>query len=124
MLTNPAKPAALIMFFPLSVTMDPWIPAQPTPHLTPQMVVLKKADLTAEEVMKKKKKRLRKLLRDGKIVFRKPPMHSSEEKYSGLTGSSSMKKKELKKISPATQGTTKQVKNNSLLLFDEDESDY
>ncbi|XP_020663315.3 uncharacterized protein KIAA1143 homolog isoform X1 [Pogona vitticeps] len=95
----------------------------------PQVVVLKKGDLTAEEVMEIKKeiKEASKTTDldpgDGKIVFRKPLKRSSEEKYSGLTATSSKKKKETKKISPTPQNTTKQVKNCNLLSFDEEESD-
>ncbi|XP_028605546.2 uncharacterized protein KIAA1143 homolog [Podarcis muralis] len=97
----------------------------------PQVIVLKKGDLSAEEVMKIKKevKETPKATDeeadsgDGKIMFRKPPKRSSEEKYSGLTATSSKKRKETKRISPSSQNTTKQVKNSSLLSFDEDESD-
>lgn len=60
---------------------------------------------------------------DGKIVFRKPSKRPSGEKYSGLTASSSKKKKETKMIPPTSQNTAKQVKNSSLLSFDEEESD-
>ncbi|KAH0627236.1 hypothetical protein JD844_002741 [Phrynosoma platyrhinos] len=95
----------------------------------PQVIVLKKGDLTAEEVMKIKKemKEDSKVTDpepgDGKIVFRKPTKRFSEETYSGLTATSSKKKKETKRISPASQNTRKQIKNNSLLSFDEEESD-
>nr|XP_060637753.1 uncharacterized protein KIAA1143 homolog [Anolis sagrei ordinatus] len=95
----------------------------------PQVIVLKKGDLTAEEVMKIKNemKEVSKTTdpepEDGKIVFRKPSKRLSEEKYSGLTATSSKKKKETKRISPASQNTTKQVKNSSLLSFDEEETD-
>ncbi|XP_060637753.2 uncharacterized protein KIAA1143 homolog [Anolis sagrei] len=95
----------------------------------PQVIVLKKGDLTAEEVMKIKNemKEVSKTTdpepEDGKIVFRKPSKRLLEEKYSGLTATSSKKKKETKRISPASQNTTKQVKNSSLLSFDEEETD-
>ncbi|XP_003224001.2 uncharacterized protein KIAA1143 homolog isoform X2 [Anolis carolinensis] len=95
----------------------------------PQVIVLKKGDLTAEEVMKIKNemKEVSKTTdpepEDGKIVFRKPSKRLSEEKYSGLTATSSKKKKETKRISPASQNTSKQVKNSSLLSFDEEETD-
>ncbi|XP_060103471.1 uncharacterized protein KIAA1143 homolog isoform X2 [Heteronotia binoei] len=97
----------------------------------PQVIVLKKGDLTAEEAMKIKReiKETSKATddepdsADGKIVFRKPSKRPSGEKYSGLTASSSKKKKETKMIPPTMQNTTKQVKNSSLLSFDEDESD-
>nr|XP_003224001.1 PREDICTED: uncharacterized protein KIAA1143 homolog [Anolis carolinensis] len=95
----------------------------------PQVIVLKKGDLTAEEVMKIKNemKEVSKTTdpepEEGKIVFRKPSKRLSEEKYSGLTATSSKKKKETKRISPASQNTSKQVKNSSLLSFDEEETD-
>ncbi|XP_062985349.1 uncharacterized protein KIAA1143 homolog [Elgaria multicarinata webbii] len=95
----------------------------------PQVIVLKKGDLTAEEVMKIKKEN-KEVSKDtdadpgdGKIVFRKPPKRLSEEKYSGLTATSSKKKKETKRNSPTSPNTTKQVKNSSLLSFDEEDSD-
>ncbi|KAL8165524.1 UNVERIFIED_CONTAM: hypothetical protein K2H54_046798 [Gekko kuhli] len=97
----------------------------------PQVIVLKKGDLTAEEAMKIKReiKEASKAAddepdpADGKIVFRKPSKRPSGEKYSGLTASSSKKKKETKIIPPTSQNTTKKVKNSSLLSFDEEESD-
>ncbi|XP_042329323.1 uncharacterized protein KIAA1143 homolog isoform X1 [Sceloporus undulatus] len=95
----------------------------------PQVIVLKKGDLTAEEVMKIKKEMKEDSNvtdpepGDGKIVFRKPTKRLSEEKYSGLTATSSKKKKETKRISPTSQNTSKQIKNSSLLSFDEEESD-
>ncbi|XP_054847340.1 uncharacterized protein KIAA1143 homolog [Eublepharis macularius] len=99
----------------------------------PQVIVLKKGDLTAEEATKIKRE-IKDVSQaeakddepdpaDGKIVFRKPLKRSSGEKYSGLTASSSKKKKETKRNSPTSQNTTKQVKNCSLLSFDEEESD-
>uniref|UniRef100_A0A8C8S9S6 KIAA1143 n=1 Tax=Pelusios castaneus TaxID=367368 RepID=A0A8C8S9S6_9SAUR len=99
----------------------------------PQIVVLKKGDLTSEEVMKIKqeiddasKSDKEPEPADGKIVFRKPPKRSSEEKFSGLTASSSKKKKESKKTKRDTttsQNATKQIKNSSLLSFDDEEND-
>ncbi|XP_077160375.1 uncharacterized protein KIAA1143 homolog [Paroedura picta] len=97
----------------------------------PQVIVLKKGDLTAEEATKIKReiKEASKATddepdpADAKIVFRKPSKRPSGEKYSGLTASSSKKKKETKMISPTSQNTSKQVKNSSLLSFDEEESD-
>ncbi|XP_066484874.1 uncharacterized protein KIAA1143 homolog [Tiliqua scincoides] len=97
----------------------------------PQVIVLKKGDLTAEEVLKIKQE-LNESSKasgeepdpaDGKIMFRKPLKRSSDKKYSGLTASSSKKKKETKRNSLTPQNTTKQVKNSSLLSFDEEESD-
>nr|XP_056713710.1 uncharacterized protein KIAA1143 homolog [Euleptes europaea] len=97
----------------------------------PQVIVLKKGDLTAEEAMKIKRETKDTSEAaddepdpaDGKIVFRKPLKRPSGEKYSGLTASSSKKKKETKIVSPTSQNTNKQVKNCSLLSFDEEESD-
>ncbi|XP_008847737.1 uncharacterized protein KIAA1143 homolog [Nannospalax galili] len=60
----------------------------------PQVVVLKKGDLTAEEVMKIKaeikaaKEDEEPPPADGRIMYRKPVKRSSDEKYSGLTASS------------------------------------
>ncbi|XP_063160221.1 uncharacterized protein KIAA1143 homolog [Candoia aspera] len=95
----------------------------------PQVIVLKKGDLTAEEVTKIKNE-IREVSKvseadpeDGKIVFRKPAKRSAEEKCSGLTVTSSKKIKETKKISPNFQNSAKQVKNSSLLSFDAEESD-
>lgn len=97
----------------------------------PQVIVLKKGDLTVEEVLKIKQdlKESSKATdkesdpEDGKIMFRKPSKRSSDEKYSGLTASSSKKKKETKRNSSTSQNTTKQVKNSNLLSFDDEESD-
>ncbi|KAM3821378.1 uncharacterized protein KIAA1143 homolog [Vipera latastei] len=95
----------------------------------PQVIVLKKGDLTAEEVVKIKEeiKEVSKVTEtdpeDGKILFRKPPKRSAEEKYLGLTVTSSKKIKEMKKNSPNFHNSAKQVKNSSLLSFDAEESD-
>ncbi|XP_037746160.1 uncharacterized protein KIAA1143 homolog [Chelonia mydas] len=99
----------------------------------PQVVVLKKGDLTPEEVMKIKQE-IKNASKsdeepdpdDGKIVFKKPSKRSSEEKFSGLTASSSKKKKESKKTkrdSTPPQNAAKQIKNSSLLSFDDEEDD-
>ncbi|XP_028926999.1 uncharacterized protein KIAA1143 homolog [Ornithorhynchus anatinus] len=99
----------------------------------PQVVVLKKGDLSAEEVMKIKeqikssKSDEEPVPADGKIMFRKPVKRSSDEKYMGLTASSSKKKKEEKKNmgdSVAPKNTQKQIKNSSLLSFGDDEEEY
>ncbi|XP_026534303.1 uncharacterized protein KIAA1143 homolog [Notechis scutatus] len=91
----------------------------------PQVIVLKKGDLTAEEVAKVKKeiKEVTADPEDGKIIYRKPSKRSAEENYFGLTVTSSKKIKEIKKNSPSFQNSAKQVKNKSLLSFDAEESD-
>ncbi|KAM8810513.1 uncharacterized protein KIAA1143 homolog [Eudromia elegans] len=101
----------------------------------PQVVTLKKGDLTAEEAMKIKQQ-IKEALRsnesdgepepaDGKIMFRKPTKRSSE-KCSDLNVSSSKKMKEEKKAkkeASTPQIAAKQVKNSSLLSFDDEEND-
>ncbi|XP_063263188.1 uncharacterized protein KIAA1143 homolog [Prinia subflava] len=101
----------------------------------PQVVTLKKGDLTAEEAMKIKQQ-IKEALKskesddepepaDGKIMFRKPAKRSSE-KYLDFNVSSSKKMKEAKKTkreATTSQSTAKQVKNSSLLSFDDEEND-
>ncbi|XP_036443663.1 uncharacterized protein KIAA1143 homolog [Colossoma macropomum] len=96
----------------------------------PQVVVLKKGDLSAEEVMQIKKeskdsKKDEEPPADGKIIFKKPVKRSSD-KFEGITASSSKKKKksESEEMKKDTKSGVK-VKNNSLLSFgdDEDEED-
>uniref|UniRef100_A0A8C3KBT4 KIAA1143 n=1 Tax=Calidris pygmaea TaxID=425635 RepID=A0A8C3KBT4_9CHAR len=101
----------------------------------PQVVTLKKGDLTAEEAMKIKQQ-IKEALKtnesdgepepaDGKIMFRKPAKRSSE-KFLDFNVSSSKKMKEAKKAKreeTASQSTAKQVKNSSLLSFDDEEND-
>ncbi|KFP00402.1 Uncharacterized protein KIAA1143, partial [Calypte anna] len=101
----------------------------------PQVVALKKGDLTAEEAMKIKKQ-IKEALKsnesdgepepaDGKIMFRKPSKRSSE-KTLDFNVSSSKKMKEAKKTkreATASQSTAKQIKNSSLLSFDDEEND-
>ncbi|XP_032037526.1 uncharacterized protein KIAA1143 homolog [Aythya fuligula] len=101
----------------------------------PQVVTLKKGDLTAEEAMKIKKQ-IKEALKsgepdvepepaDGKIMFRKPAKRSSE-KLLDFNVSSSKKIKEGKKTereATTSQSTAKQVKNSSLLSFDDEEND-
>ncbi|XP_039083951.1 uncharacterized protein KIAA1143 homolog [Hyaena hyaena] len=99
----------------------------------PQVVVLKKGDLSAEEVMKIKaeikasKADEEPATADGRIVYRKPAKRSSEEKYSGLTASSKKKKAnedEINMQDSVKKNSPKQIKNSSLLSFDnEDETD-
>ncbi|KAM6421761.1 uncharacterized protein KIAA1143 homolog isoform 1-T1 [Rhynochetos jubatus] len=101
----------------------------------PQVVTLKKGDLTAEEAMKIKQQ-IKEALKsnesdgepepaDGKIMFRKPAKRSSE-KFLDFNVSSSKKMKEAKKTkreAATPQSTAKQVKNSSLLSFDDEEND-
>ncbi|KAI3361504.1 hypothetical protein L3Q82_013656, partial [Scortum barcoo] len=111
----------------------------------PQVVVLKKGDLSAEDV-KKIKGELRggpggrgekgdELPPDGKILFKKPAKRSSSDKFQGITASSSKRKKsnggekkkkeededEEEKKKEVKSG--KKVKNNSLLSFGGDEEE-
>ncbi|KAM6315195.1 uncharacterized protein KIAA1143 homolog [Aegotheles albertisi] len=101
----------------------------------PQVVTLKKGDLTAEEAMKIKQQ-IKEALKsnesdgepepaDGKIMFRKPAKRSSE-KVLDFNVSSSKKMKEAKKTkreATTTESTAKQIKNSSLLSFDDEEND-
>ncbi|XP_005041220.1 PREDICTED: uncharacterized protein KIAA1143 homolog [Ficedula albicollis] len=101
----------------------------------PQVVTLKKGDLTAEEAMKIKQQ-IKEALKskesddepepaDGKIMFRKPAKRSSE-KCLDFNVSSSKKMKEAKKTkreATTSKSTAKQVKNSSLLSFDDEEND-
>ncbi|XP_064300153.1 uncharacterized protein KIAA1143 homolog isoform X2 [Phalacrocorax carbo] len=100
----------------------------------PQVVTLKKGDLTAEEAMKIKQQ-IKEALKsnesdgepepaDGKIMFRKPAKRSSE-KLLDFNVSSSKKMKEAKKTKreATTPSTAKQIKNSSLLSFDDEEND-
>ncbi|KAG8521616.1 hypothetical protein J0S82_005787 [Galemys pyrenaicus] len=98
----------------------------------PQVVVLKKGDLSAEEVMKikaeiKAAKADEEAPADGRIMYRKPEKRSSNEKYSGLTASSKKKKtneEEMNKQDSVKKNPQKQIKNSSLLSFDnEDENE-
>ncbi|XP_074715371.1 uncharacterized protein KIAA1143 homolog [Strix uralensis] len=101
----------------------------------PQVVTLKKGDLTAEEAMKIKQQ-IKEALKsnesdsepepaDGKIMFRKPAKRSSEKSLD-FNVSSSKKMKEAKKTkreATTPQSTAKQIKNSSLLSFDDEEND-
>ncbi|KAB0388905.1 hypothetical protein E2I00_001712, partial [Balaenoptera physalus] len=100
----------------------------------PQVVVLKKGDLSVEEVMKIKteikaaKADEEPASADGRIMYRKPVKRSSGEKYSGLTASSKKKKTneedEINKQDSVKKNSQKQIKNSSLLSFDnEDENE-
>lgn len=94
------------------------------------MVVLKKGDLTAEEVMKIKaeikaaKTDEEPASADGRIMYRKPVKRPSDEKYSGLTASSKKKMTNEDKVSKqdsVKKNSQKQIKNTSLLSFDNEE---
>ncbi|XP_004708600.1 uncharacterized protein KIAA1143 homolog [Echinops telfairi] len=96
----------------------------------PQVVVLKKGDLSAEEVMKIKaeikaaKADEEPASADGRIMYRKPVKRSSDEKYSGLTASSKKKRtneEEMSKQDSVTKNSQKQIRNSSLLSFDNDD---
>uniref|UniRef100_A0A8C8WF35 KIAA1143 n=2 Tax=Panthera TaxID=9688 RepID=A0A8C8WF35_PANLE len=99
----------------------------------PQVVILKKGDLSAEEVMKIKaeikaaKADEEPAIADGRIMYRKPVKRSSDEKYSGLTASSKKKKAnegQINKQDSVKKNSQKQIKNSSLLSFDnEDETE-
>ncbi|KAM4706080.1 uncharacterized protein KIAA1143 homolog [Rhinophrynus dorsalis] len=97
----------------------------------PQVVVLRKGDLSAEEVMsikqqiKESTKGEEPVAGDKKILFKKPEKRSSGDKFSGLNASSSKKtKQEEKSVSSSSKSSQKQVRNSSLLSFDDgDEED-
>ncbi|XP_067853766.1 uncharacterized protein KIAA1143 homolog [Heptranchias perlo] len=98
----------------------------------PQVVVLRQGDLTADEAAKIKqltessKKSEEPEPEDGKIVFRKPAKRSTDDKFAGLTATSSKKKKEDQKDrtdSKSSENKPKQVKNSSLLSFGDEEDD-
>nr|XP_035950006.1 uncharacterized protein KIAA1143 homolog [Halichoerus grypus] len=96
----------------------------------PQVVVLKKGDLSVEEVMKIKaeikaaKADEEPAIVDGRIMYRKPVKRSSDEKYSGLTASSKKRKAnegEINKQDSVKKNSQKQIKNSCLLSFDNDD---
>lgn len=65
---------------------------------------------------------------DGRIMYRKPVKRSSDKKYSGLSASSKKKKTkeedEINKQDSVKKNSQKQIKNSSLLSFDnEDENE-
>ncbi|XP_065154624.1 uncharacterized protein KIAA1143 homolog [Paramisgurnus dabryanus] len=93
----------------------------------PQVVVLKKGDLTAEEATKLKKdesasKTDEEPPADGKVVFRKPVKRSSD-KFEGITATSSKKKKKSDDAEKKESKSGVKVKNNSLLSFGGDDDD-
>ncbi|XP_075683194.1 uncharacterized protein KIAA1143 homolog [Rhinoderma darwinii] len=95
----------------------------------PQVVMLKTGDLSAEEVMDikqqfKSSKDEVPAPTDGKILFKKPTKRSTGDKFTGINASSSKKKKhEENKDSTSTKSIQKQVRNSSLLSFDDDEDE-
>ncbi|XP_075896818.1 uncharacterized protein KIAA1143 homolog [Nelusetta ayraudi] len=99
----------------------------------PQVVVLQSGDLTAEEAKKIKDDQNPSKdddpPADGKILFKKPAKRSSEDKFQGITASSSKKKKndgvEKTQDEQKEAKSGKKIKNKSLLSFggDEDEEE-
>ncbi|CAL8247883.1 unnamed protein product [Lota lota] len=116
----------------------------------PQVVVLKKGDLSANEVKQMKgtgdgaSEKEDEPPADGKIVFKKPAKRSSTDKFQGITASSSKKKKrvtgdkedkkedkkeeeeekeEKEERKEKEDKKEKKVKNNSLLSFGGDEEE-
>lgn len=93
-------------------------------------MVLKKGDLSVEEVMKIKaeikaaKADEEPAAVDGRIMYRKPVKRSSDEKYSGLTASSKKRKAkedEINNQDSVKKNSQKQIKNSSLLSFDNED---
>ncbi|TSQ69476.1 hypothetical protein Baya_11265 [Bagarius yarrelli] len=92
----------------------------------PQVVVLKKGDLTAEEAMHLKNKitdsdKDEQPPVDGKILFKKPTKRSSD-KSEGITARSNSKKKRNDEKEKKKESGVK-VKNSSLLSFDDDDEE-
>ncbi|KAM5190108.1 uncharacterized protein KIAA1143 homolog isoform 3-T3 [Callospermophilus lateralis] len=118
-----------------SKRIQPQLPDEDADHSDqederPQVVVLKKGDLTAEEVMKIKaeikaaKTDEEPAPADGRIMYRKPVKRPSDEKYSGLTASSKKKitsEDKVNKQDLVKKNSQKQIKNTSLLSFDNEE---
>lgn len=93
----------------------------------PQIVVLKKGDLSAKEVQQMKKDTKASTKddeppSDGKIVFKKPAKRSSSDKFQGISASSSKKKKHEEEGKGESKSGVK-VKNKSLLSFGGDDED-
>ncbi|KAM9307534.1 uncharacterized protein KIAA1143 homolog [Gastrophryne carolinensis] len=95
----------------------------------PQVVVIKKGDLSIEEVMKIKEeikgssKDEEPAPADGKILFRKPAKRTTGN-IAGLNATSSKKKKpEENPDSASSKSAQIQVRNSSLLSFDEEDED-
>ncbi|XP_063308180.1 uncharacterized protein KIAA1143 homolog [Pelobates fuscus] len=95
----------------------------------PQVVVLRKGDLSEEEVMKIKQqikgtsKDEESSPADGKILFKKPVKRSSGDKFSGINSSSSKKQKPEESKDLSSKSSQKQVRNSSLLSFDDGEDE-
>ncbi|XP_051871610.1 uncharacterized protein KIAA1143 homolog [Pristis pectinata] len=98
----------------------------------PQVVVLRQGDLTAEEAAKFKQstesseKSEKSQPGDGKIVFRKPPKRSSDDKVTGVFATSSKKKKDDDSGQTEFKSSgnkSKQIKNSSLLSFGDDDDE-
>ncbi|XP_064453092.1 uncharacterized protein KIAA1143-like [Mirounga angustirostris] len=99
----------------------------------PQVVVLKKGDLSVEEVMKIKaeikaaKADEEPATLDGRIMYGKPVKCSLNEKYSGLTASLRKRKAnedEINKQDSVKKNSQKPIKNSCRLSFDnEDETE-
>ncbi|XP_053324226.1 uncharacterized protein KIAA1143 homolog [Spea bombifrons] len=96
----------------------------------PQVVVLKKGDLSEEEVMKIKhqikesSKGEESAPADGRIMFKKPEKRISGDKFPGISASSTKKKKqEETQESPSSKSSQKQVRNSSLLSFDDEDDE-
>ncbi|KAG3279704.1 uncharacterized protein KIAA1143 homolog isoform X1 [Ictidomys tridecemlineatus] len=122
-----------------SKRIQPQLPDEDADHSDqederPQVVVLKKGDLTAEEVMKIKaeikaaktdiSENEEPAPTDGRIMYRKPVKRPSDEKYSGLTASSKKKitsEDKINKQDLVKKNSQKQIKNTSLLSFDNEE---
>uniref|UniRef100_A0AC11E8C4 KIAA1143 n=1 Tax=Ovis aries TaxID=9940 RepID=A0AC11E8C4_SHEEP len=144
---QPLAPRKLLVVFTvllysendLTQRIQPQLPEEDGDHSDkedeqPQVVVLKKGDLSAEEVMKIKaeikaaKADEEPASADGRIMYRKPVKRSSDEKYAGLSASSKKKKTkeedERNKQDSVEKSSRKQIKNSSLLSFDnEDENE-
>ncbi|XP_072268375.1 uncharacterized protein KIAA1143 homolog [Pyxicephalus adspersus] len=93
----------------------------------PQVVVLRKGDLSEEEVMKIKEqikgnaKDDDSISADGKILFRKPVKRITD---SGVNATSTKKKKsEENQESSSSKSSQKPIRNSSLLSFDEEDED-
>ncbi|XP_040209069.1 uncharacterized protein KIAA1143 homolog [Rana temporaria] len=96
----------------------------------PQVVMLKKGDLSEEEVMKIKQqiKGSAKddddpVPADGKILFKKPVKRPTNSKFSGINSTSSKRKKPEESQESSSKSSQKQVRNSSLLSFDEEDED-
>ncbi|KFQ54462.1 Uncharacterized protein KIAA1143, partial [Nestor notabilis] len=98
----------------------------------PQVVTLKKGDLTAEEAMKIKQQ-IKESLKsnesdgeqepaDGKIMFRKPAKRSSEKILDFNVSSRKKMKETTKREATTPQSTAKRI-NSSLLSFDDEENE-